>query len=39
MKAGIGEAFAFVFTKESTVAENYVVNFISGAFAIQPVPL
>lgn len=38
MKAGIGKTFALVLSKEATVAENNMINFIARAFAIETMP-
>jgi len=38
MEAGVGEALALVLPEESTVAQDNVVDLVSGALAIQPVP-
>jgi hypothetical protein len=34
MEAGIGETLALIFTEETTVSKNNVVDFISGALPI-----
>lgn len=39
MKTSVGEALPFVLAEESTVTEHDMVNFISGTFPVQSVPL
>lgn len=39
MEAGIGEALALVLAKEATVAQDDVINLITGTLAVQAVPL
>lgn len=38
MKTGVGETFALVFTKESTITQHDVVDLVTGTLAIQPMP-
>jgi len=38
MKASIGEALAVIFSKEAALTQENVVNFITGAFAVEPMP-
>lgn len=38
MKTGVCKTFAFVFSKESTVAQNYVIDFVAGTFSIETMP-
>lgn len=38
MKTCVCKTFAFVFSKESTVAQYYVIDFIAGTFSIETVP-
>lgn len=38
MEAGVGEALALVLAKESTVAQDDVVDLVSGTLAVQSVP-
>lgn len=38
MKTCVCETFAFVFSEESAVAQNYVIDFVSGTFSIQTMP-
>ena len=38
MKTGVGEALAVVFSEEAALPQEDMVDFITGAFTIEPVP-
>jgi len=38
MKRGVGETFALVFTKELALSKKYVVDLVSWAATVQPLP-
>lgn len=38
MKACVCKTFAFVFSKEPAVTQNYVIDFVAGTFSIQTMP-
>lgn len=38
METCVCKTFAFVFSKESAVTQNYVIDFVSGTFSIQTMP-
>ena len=39
VKAGVGEALAVIFSEEAALTQEDMVDFITGAFAVEPVPL
>lgn len=38
VKTSVSKALAFIFTKETTISKNYVVNFITGTLPVKTMP-